>query len=251
MRYELMFPYQIRESLKQNWPVVFPIGVLEYHSEHLSVGVDGLIVERVIQLVENEVKNVVVMPTFWYGASSYAVAPPEGSGSLQIEADSLLVFAKDFFRSLIRVGYRNIHCFIFHQTENFDNGMPTDLAFRLGARQVLFEYLEENEGEGWWGEAKMADYYKEHEKRIDPFSWIQVHPLFDERLKSVYSPDHAGKGETSLMMSLCPDGVDMTRFTDQKWYARTAKDAAPELAEPVIALAVEKVKQDLGVVVKT
>ena len=40
MRYEMMLPHQIRKAIKQNWPVVLPVGVLEYHGEHLAVGLD-------------------------------------------------------------------------------------------------------------------------------------------------------------------------------------------------------------------
>ena len=38
MRYELMRPCQIREAIDKRWPVVLPLGVIEYHSEHLPVG---------------------------------------------------------------------------------------------------------------------------------------------------------------------------------------------------------------------
>ncbi len=44
MRYELMRPSQIREAIKRRTPVVLPIGVLEYHSEHLPLGMDTLAV---------------------------------------------------------------------------------------------------------------------------------------------------------------------------------------------------------------
>ena len=52
MRYELMFPYQIRRAIDENWPVVLPLGVLEYHSEHLAVGLDTLMVVRTFDLLE-------------------------------------------------------------------------------------------------------------------------------------------------------------------------------------------------------
>ncbi|HWA50768.1 MAG TPA: hypothetical protein VG742_21050, partial [Dongiaceae bacterium] len=37
--------------------------------------------------------------------------------------------------------------------------------------------------------------------------------------------DHAGEGETSLMLDLCPEGVDMNRFSDKQWFTGTAKKA--------------------------
>ena len=83
MRYELMLPSQIRQAIKENWPVVLPLGVLEYHGEHMGVGMDTLAVIKTLELVEPEM-NLVILPPFYYGAASYAVAPPEGTGSVQV-----------------------------------------------------------------------------------------------------------------------------------------------------------------------
>ena len=46
MRYELMRPQHIRTAIEQRWPVILPLGVLEYHGEHLPVGMDTLAVIR-------------------------------------------------------------------------------------------------------------------------------------------------------------------------------------------------------------
>ena len=54
MRYELMRPGQIREAIARRTPVVLPLGVLEYHSEHLPVGMDTLAVERALWEYEKE-----------------------------------------------------------------------------------------------------------------------------------------------------------------------------------------------------
>ena len=35
------------------------------------------------------------------------------------------------------------------------------------------------------------------------------------------------------MMSLCPEGVDMKHFSDQKWYSQTARDATKEFGDAV------------------
>ena len=176
MRYEMMLPHQIRKAIDRNWPVVLPLGVLEYHGEHLAVGMDTLAVVRLLDRLEHEM-DLVILPPFYYGASSYAVEPPERNGSLHIGADRLAPFAEAMFLALLRVGFRNIHFFVHHQTENFVAGMPTDLAFKLAARQAIFAFLEGERGEGWWGNEKMADYYARQAGGDDPFSWIQGHPL--------------------------------------------------------------------------
>ncbi len=230
MRYETMLPFQIRRTVDEKWPVVLPIGVLEYHGEHLAVGMDTLVVIRALEIVEQEI-DLVILPAFYYGAASYAVAGPENKGTVQVQADALKPFAKNLFGSLLRIGFHNIHGIIHHQSENFSAGMPTDLAFKLAAREAVFEFLESEHGEGWWGEEGMADYYSDHEEGVDPFSWIQFHPLMDEQTQKDYTFDHAGIGETSLMMSLCPEGVQMHRLSKDKWYTRSAKDATAEYGD--------------------
>lgn len=231
MRYELMLPHQIREAIAGNLPVVLPLGVLEYHGEHMAVGMDTLVVIRTLELLQEEM-DLIILPPFHYGASSYAVEPPEGNGSVHVDAGRLAPFAEELFFGLLRVGFRNIHVFIHHQTENFAAGMPTDLAFRFAGRQAVVRFLERERGEGWWGKDEMASYYASHKADANPFNWIRVHPLMTPEIVSEYPFDHAGLGETSLMMALCPEAVDMDRVGDNTgWYAATAKDASAEIGQ--------------------
>ncbi len=227
MRYELMLPHQIRQAIAGNWPVILPLGVLEYHGEHLAVGMDTLAVTRVLEHLEREA-DIVILPPFYYGTASYAVASPTGNGTLDVPADRLMPFAQSLFASLLKVGFRNIHSFVHHQTENFAAGMPTDLAFKLAARQAIFAFLDADRGEGWWGDAAMADYYAKQAAKADPFNWIQVYPLLNAEAIRQFPFDHAGEGETSLMLDLCPEGVDMQRHSAKQWFTRTAKQASAE-----------------------
>jgi len=244
MRYEMMLPSQIRRAIDENWPVVLPIGVLEYHGEHLAVGVDTLVVVRALELLEKEM-DMVILPPFHYGAASYAVEPPERNGTIQVDCEQLIPFASGLFRSLLRIGFRNVHGIIHHQSENLAAGMPTDLAFRAAARKTIFDYLEERRGEGWWGDSEMKDYYAQHEMGSDPFSWIRFHPLMGEGMKKEYTFDHAGIGETSLMMSLCPEGVDMEQFNGEKWYARSAERASEQYGDTGKQLILECLRRAL------
>lgn len=228
MRYEMMLPHQIRTAIEKNWPVVLPLGVLEYHGEHLAVGMDTLAVIRLLDLLEKEME-LVILPPFYYGAASYAVEPPEGNGSLHVDAGKLFPFAQEMFRGLLRIGFRNIHFFIHHQTENFAAGMPTDLAFKFAARQAIFEFIEKERGEGWWGNEQMADYYARQATGGDPFNWIKGHPLMTPEIIAQFPFDHAAQGETSLMLALCPEGVEMDQLSEARWYTRSAREASAEL----------------------
>ncbi len=250
MRYELMLPGAIRRAIAQNTPVVLPIGVLEYHGEHLGVGLDTLVVVRCLERLEGEGLPMVIMPPFYYGAGSYIVEGPKGNGTVQVDSGVLTPFAKELFVSLLRIGFRNIHGFIHHQSENFLQGMPTDLAFRLGARQATFEILGCERGEGWWGNETMSDYYGGHSEGDNPFNWIRVHPLMDEAIISSYEFDHAGIGETSLLMALDPDGVQMDKFTDERWYLRGADKATPVHGEEAVGKILARLRRILAMEVK-
>ena len=169
-----------------------------------------------------------ILPPFYYGAASYAVEAPEGTGSVQVDSTALHPFARELFNGLLRVGFRNIHAFIHHQTENFTTGMPTDLAFKFGARQAIFAFLEKTRGEGWWGKRDMADYYARQQGGEDPFNWIRIHPLMTRETIGQYPFDHAGEGETSLMLAMCPEAVDMDLNSDARWYTESARQASAE-----------------------
>lgn len=245
MRYELMLPHQIRRVISERWPVVLPLGVLEYHGEHLAVGLDTLVVVKCLEEIEAE-RPLVILPPFTYGAASYAVAGPEGTGSVQVGAEALLPFAQQLFTGLLRIGFRNIHVVIHHQTENFAAGMPTDLAFKLAARQAIFAFLESERGEGWWGRPEMASYYAEHAAGDDPFNWIKAHPLMTSEITEDYPFDHAGIGETSLLMALAPEGVDMSRLAEGRhWYVKGAEGASAELGRKGVELVLGRLREIL------
>jgi hypothetical protein len=57
----------------------------------------------------------------------------------------------------------------------------------------------------------MRDYYCKHDQRSDPFNWIQVHPFMDEASQKQFPIDHACKQEMSLMMTFCPEGIDLKK----------------------------------------
>ncbi len=246
MRLELMRPHQIRDAIARNLPVVLPIGVVEYHGEHMGVGMDLLAVTRVLDRLEREAE-IVILPPFAYGAASYAVEGPEGTGTLHVDAASIAPFAEQMFLGLLRIGFRNIHGIVHHQTENFVAGMPTDLAFRFAGRQAAFRFLERERGEGWWGRAEMRDYYAQHDAGSDPFNWIKVHPLMSQAVTAAYPFDHAGVGETSLMLALAPEVVEMDRLAENRaWYTDSAAEATAELGERGVDLILAHVRQVLG-----
>lgn len=244
MRYELMFPSQIREAIEKNTPVAMALGVLEYHGEHLTPGVDTLLVVRALEMVEKEIP-MVIFPAFYYGASSFAVEPPENHGTIHVDSQILQPFARQLFYNLLRIGFKNIHVFVHHQCENFSAGMPTDLSFKLAAKQEIFAYIEKQQGEGWWGNPASAQYYDDHASGDNPFNWINIHPFMSAEAQVQFPVDHAGEQETSLMMAFCPEAVDMSRFSEEKWYTKTAQHATLDYGNRAKAMILDEIMQKL------
>ena len=239
MRYERMRPGQLRDAIARGVPFVLPIGVQEYHGEHLPLGMDLLAVTCALDLLEPE---IVILPPFAYGAASYAVAGAE-TGTVHVDAGAILPFAQGLFAGLLRVGLRNIHGVIHHQTENFAQGMPTDLVFRLAAKQAVFAHVEATRGPGWWGAAGMADYYDG--LADNPFAWISIHPLLPPGADYVF--DHAGQGETALMLALAPDTVEPGRMGDnESWYTQTAPMGTVAQGEAGVAIILAHLRMVLG-----
>ncbi|MCQ2378902.1 MAG: creatininase family protein, partial [Victivallaceae bacterium] len=64
MQYLNMRPSQLREALKKNIPAVLPLGVVEYHAEHLPLGLDCFTCLDVISRMEKRRPETIVLPPF-------------------------------------------------------------------------------------------------------------------------------------------------------------------------------------------
>ena len=92
----------------------------------------------------------------------------------------------------------------------------------------------------------MHDYYEQQTAGDDPFNWIKGHPLLTAEMIARYPFDHAGIGETSLMLALCPEAVEMARIDDTKWYTRSAGDASAELGWKGVEMIEAHLREILG-----
>lgn len=58
--------------------------------------------------------------------------------------------------------------------------------------------------------------------------------------------DHAGEFESSLLMALCEEAVDLSKLApDQPWYTRSAEQASREKGEKMVQLILEDLRDCL------
>ncbi len=240
MKLHEMRPDQCNRAKQQNLPLFVPAGTIEYHGEHLPLGVDTVAVIQALDELEKEV-DCVVAPPIWYGPSSYAVAGPE-KGTIDIDTDRFEKYVSEILNGLLENGFRRIYIVIHHQFE-MGQLMPEALAFKKAAASLVFQFLERERGRGWWGSQEMKTYYENLGGEKNPFNWIQVIPLMSPAIQQKMGYDHAGMLETSLMMASAPDTVDMKKLkNDGLWFTDNAKEASAEHGENTITMIVRYLK---------
>lgn len=233
-----MRPAQIRDAVERDLPVIVPIGCVECHGHHLPVGCDTLIVEEVARRVERRIECVVA-PTVDYGPTGYDVSGPE-LGSMDVAPEELLSYARGVLRGLLRLGFRRILVWVFHQG---DRG-PLATTFHLAGTRLVEDMMCRERGEGWWGA-----------KRPEPgdrsFGAIQVRSVVHPKSSPPAGGDHAGRNETSYMLAACGDKVDMSLLNDEgPWYTLSpgnlAADGTAERGEEMFEAMVEAWVGELG-----
>ena len=244
--FETSYFKEVEKAKKERWPILIPIGTIEYHSTTCPYGTDALIAKGMIDEVAKRM-DCVVMPTVWYGVSSYAVAGPE-KNSIHVDCDTFEQYIYSILKSLLYAGFnRNIYLIIAHQTEDFN---PMELACKKAARKLIFDYLDDTKGYGWWGKNENKEFYQSISAEDNPWNWIQVmtnRGLVPNTIeKWGCKNDHAGRSECSSMEFLYPNSIKIDRLKDtDDWFAQDAinmdvemgKDRITEFAENFVKLA--------------
>lgn len=226
------FPREVEYIQKNNLPLVLVGGTVEYHGPHCSYGCDTLIAEGLVKKLA-ETKEMMIAPTISYSPSSWAVGDKK-SGTVHVPERAFEEYVYYVFKCFLYAGFRNIYVVIHHQFEQ-ESEMPMTLCYRTAAKRATMEYLEETLGQGWWGSESYANYYEELEGANNPFGWIKVIPTMSTAVQNATGYDHAGKYESSILMSLYPDCVQLDRLGDRKhWFTAAAKDASTEIGDEMV-----------------
>lgn len=237
-RMETSYPREVEKAKKENWPVILPVGTMEYHSSICPYGCDALVAQGVAEKI-GEKTDCIILPTVWYGVSSYAVGGPD-KNTINMDVDVFEGYIYNILKSLLKSGFRNINILVFHQTEEI---LPTAAACIKAGKKLTFEFLEETKGYGWWGDNKNKEFYENLSAEDNPWNWIRV---FNGAPKRCGIPgDHAGKYECSSLEYLYPGSIKLERIDEcDDWFTGNAKEMSVEIGA-------EKINQTVAEIVRT
>ena len=169
--------------------VLIPTGLLEWHGDHLPLGVDALKAYGICERISNKINGGIVMPPNYFGRpgfSSYV-------GTLTFSEACMDLLFTELFAELKKVGAKVIVLVTGH----------------YGPCQVDFV-------------KRVSKYFM----KANSDMVIIAQPEYEGITINQESPqDHAGKWETSMMMTIRPDLVRMERFDPEKTSKKKIYDA--------------------------
>jgi len=241
MKLELAMQRELEDAKQRRVPLVIPVGTIEFHGPHCSLGCDTQIAVGLLDKLAEE-RELVVAPPIWYGVASYAVAGPENS-TVEVDVDIFENYVYCILKSLLYGGWRNIYIVIHHQYEQ-ETELPMTLACMKAGKKLTFEYLEATRGRGWWGNNDNAAFYAGLDSSDNPWHWITVLPCMSAAAQNATGYDHAGKWECSLLSALCPEAVHKERIGESDaWFIQSAVDSSPEIGNEMIELSLEALRE--------
>jgi len=170
---------EVKEAAKQGRVIIFPVGSVEEHGEHLPLCTDSIQPEYIALEVAKKT-GCLVAPPFRYGIINAGRNFP---GSLTIQFNTLLNVVKDILSELSRNGFNRIIVLSGHA------GSSHMVALKLAAQEVVCQNGEKNG--------------KQH-MRIMVLSDYDFAEELTEELAEPHD-GHAGTIETARVMDIRPD----------------------------------------------
>lgn len=200
-RYEEMTWPEIREAVTVDPVVVLPFGTTEQHGYHLPLMVDYLCANEIARAaVENVAPRALLMHPVVYSFNEHHLDFP---GTIAVDEHTIIDYVFNIGRSLAHHGFRHILLF---------NGHGSNVPFLdVGARMITNRTDAICAMTSWWS-LLTADDLNWRESRFPG------------------GMGHACELETSMLLYLRPDLVDMTKAVDDLDDAQRSKNIYWDLA---------------------
>ena len=176
IRYEELYPSEITAMMASKPLAVVPLGLLEWHGEHLPLGQDGLKAEGLCTMLIKKLGYGVQLPVFWWSRPGFS----SFEGTLTFSSAAVELMLYELLGQLRKIGAKVIVLMTGH----------------YGPCQV--DMLK-----------RVADTYV----RENPGITVIAAPEYEGVTVNGETPaDHAGKWETSLFSYFQPELTRMEAF---------------------------------------
>lgn len=179
--------FEIQELMKVKGQItaITCFGSCENHGSHCCLGPDYFVPTEIARRVAEKLDNVIVVPCVPFGTSIHYNHYPI---SITLRYETVIAMAEDIFKSLIGNGIKHIYILNGH-----DGNIP---ALEIAAHNIKASFPE----------VKFL---------FLPAWWHKVGELMGDRFEVWSGLGHGGEGETSIMMAIRPDLVDLNQAVSQ------------------------------------
>ena len=177
------------QAVDKNLPVVLPLGSCEQHGTHLPVFVDSMQLDAIVSRVEAALTDrILTFPTLWVGSSHHHLDFP---GTVSVKPLLYTQMIVDVVQCVVKAGFVRILLLNGHG----GNRAPANVALQ----QLV---IDDDNADG---------------KLLALASWWELgsQQITQEKLKTKQrAVSHAAEFETSFMLAIRPDLVDMAKAQD-------------------------------------
>ena len=243
VRYQLLRPEQIVARRKERPVVYIPIGTLEWHGLHNPVGADSIQAEG-LAIVCAQKGGGMVFPPLYYGESRVeslmeAVAEDRGkiAEKMELPAENFEADRHPFTATEQAQNYHKLLIHILAEAES----LGFELGVFVAGHYPLIDYAR----------AAVLHFNKRRQSRYQGMlAWAVLdYTLVEDKYDC--AGDHAAGWETSHMLALEPETVDMTRLPTkgQELIGVDGKmapqDASAEFGQETLEAAAEMVLKEV------
>lgn len=172
VRWEQMKPNEFIQAVKEKPVAYIPLGLLEWHGDHLPLGLDALKIHGICCRIAGKTGGVVMPPVYFGrpGFGSYA-------GTMVFSEELIYKLLMELYAQLKKCGFKVIAAIAGHYG-------PVQLNL---IKKTALDYMKED-------------------------SSLKIIAQTEGEGLTPEPADHAGKWETSFGMTLFPELVDMNEF---------------------------------------
>lgn len=202
-RYHEMLPHEIVERRKQFPAAFIGLGTLEWHGHHLAVGNDALKAEKLCEMAAIK-SGGFVFPTLWYGEprTHYMLEHDntrDGGNVADYLNQKRAKLRTDYFRRSNEEQVQRFRDLVFHMLIQMNVCEMRAVCLVCGHYPLA-----------WFLEPTIEDFNKQFP---DTQAFAGIEPAYSPGKPDICGGDHGGIWETSYLLYLRPDCVDMHQLS--------------------------------------